>query len=154
VDDFLKLKVRNDNFTQTQATLSIYKSFVTQKMDEDFELNKADKIDLLNRSIEYFKGRDNFDMEEFGNEVIGHPQGIESFKKYKTEYEKEFDTPIGDSFFISEAAVKKQSRVFKSVLKLDRNFHIYIHGDKELIERGYDEQVGKHFYKIYFNEER
>jgi len=154
VDDFLKLKIRNDNYTQTQNTLSIYKNFVTQKMDEDFELNKADKIDLLNRSIDYFKGKESFNLDEFAEEVIGHPQGAESFKKFKSKYEIEFDTEVPDGFNISEAAVKKQARVFKSVLKLDRNFHIYIHGSKELIEKGYDEQMGKHFYKIYFNEER
>jgi hypothetical protein len=153
VDDFLKLKIRNDAYTQTQNTLSIYKTFVTEKMDEEFELNKADKIDLLNRSIDYFKGKESFNFDEFANEVIGHPQGAESFKKFKSKYEVEFDTEIADSFDISEAAVKKQARVFKSVLKLDRNFHIYIHGSKDLIEKGYDEQVGKHYYKIYFNEE-
>jgi hypothetical protein len=48
--------------------------------------------------------------------------------------------------------VKKQSRVFKSVLKLDRNFHIYIHGDKDLIERGV-EKDGRKYYKIYYREE-
>ncbi len=41
----------------------------------------------------------------------------------------------------------------RSVLKLDKNFHIYIHGDRELIERGYDEEKGKSFYKVYFEEE-
>jgi len=55
-------------------------------------------------------------------------------------------------FEISNKAVKKQARVFKSVLKLDKNFHIYIHGDKKLIERGTDE-VGRKFYKIYYEEE-
>jgi hypothetical protein len=58
-----------------------------------------------------------------------------------------------ESFEISTPAVKRQARVFKSVIKLDRNFHIYVHGDRELIERGYDEAMGKHFYKIYFDQE-
>jgi hypothetical protein len=54
---------------------------------------------------------------------------------------------------ISGTAVKKQARVFKSVLKLDKNFHIYIHGNKELIEKGYDEQLQMNYYKVYFKEE-
>jgi hypothetical protein len=58
-----------------------------------------------------------------------------------------------DEFDIHLSAVKKQSKVFKSVLKLDKNFHVYIHGRRDLIERGYDELSGKHFYKIYFEEE-
>ncbi|MES1226514.1 MAG: nucleoid-associated protein, partial [Bacteroidota bacterium] len=48
---------------------------------------------------------------------------------------------------------KKQAKVFKSVLKLDKNFHIYIHGRRDLIEKGIDEITGKKFYKIYFEEE-
>ncbi|MDD4067910.1 MAG: nucleoid-associated protein, partial [Bacteroidales bacterium] len=54
-------------------------------------------------------------------------------------------------FNISDSAVKKQARVFKSVIKLDKNFHIYVHGDRKLIEQGQDEK-GK-FYKVYYNEE-
>jgi len=38
------------------------------------------------------------------------------------------------------------------VLKLDKNFHIYIHGDRNLIEQG-EEPDGRKFYKIYYEEE-
>ncbi|MVN92738.1 nucleoid-associated protein [Mucilaginibacter aquatilis] len=152
-DDFLKLKVRNDNFNQTNNTLSIYKNFVTQKLDDEFEMSKADKIDLLNRSMKYFKEKDTFEMDEFAGEVLGNDQAIESFKNYKNQYEEEYDTRIPDSFEISDNAVKKQARVYKSVLKLDRNFHIYIHGDKDLIEKGFDDAKAMNYYKVYFKEE-
>ncbi|MDB5019192.1 MAG: hypothetical protein JWQ28_319 [Pedobacter sp.] len=152
-DEFLKLKVRNDNYNQTNNVLGVYKSFVTDKLDENFEMTKADKIDLLNKSMKYFKEKESFDLEEFSNEVIANKEGIESFKNYKKSYEEEFDTTIADSFDISGAAVKKQARVFKSVLKLDKNFHIYIHGDKELIEKGYDEDKSMNYYKVFFKEE-
>jgi hypothetical protein len=152
-DEFLQLKIRNDNFNQTNNTLNIYKNFVTQKLDDEFELSKADKIDLLNKSMKYFKDKDTFDIDEFTGEVIGNPQAIESFKTYKQQYETEFDSAIPDTFEISGNAVKKQARVYKSVLKLDRNFHIYIHGNKELIEKGFDEDKAMNFYKVYFKEE-
>jgi hypothetical protein len=154
VDEFLKLKIRNDNYTQTQNVLSAYKSFVTTEMDDSFDISKADKIDLLNRSIKYFKDKDHFDMDEFSNEVISNPEGIEMFKTFTKNYETEFDAPINNSFDISDAAVKKQARVFKSVLKLDRNFHIYIHGNKELIEKGFDAEKNMSFYKVYFSNEQ
>ncbi|WP_207422575.1 nucleoid-associated protein [Desertivirga brevis] len=153
-DEFLKLKIRNDNYNQTQNTLSIYKNFVTEKLDEEFQMDKADKIDLLNRSVKYFKEKETFDIEEFSNEVIGNEQGKESFKNFVKTYEEEFDTVIPESFEISEAAVKKQVRTFKSVLKLDKNFHVYIHGDKELIEKGYDDGRAMNYYKIYYKEEQ
>lgn len=153
INDFLKLKIRNDNYTQTNTVLKVYKDFVTHKIDEEFDISKTDKIDLLNRSINYFKERDHFDIDEFSNEVLANEQGIESFKNYKKNYEKEFETSIDDTFLISNAAVRKQARVFKSVLKLDKNFHIYIHGNKELIERGYDEKMKMNYYKVYFKDE-
>ncbi|EHQ30721.1 nucleoid-associated protein [Mucilaginibacter paludis] len=152
-DDFLKLKIRNDSYNQTSNTLSIYKNFVTQKIDEEFELTKADKIDLLNKSMKYFKEKETFDMDEFAGEVLGNEQAIESFKTYKQQYEQDYETEIASTFDISDAAVKKQGRVYKTVLKLDRNFHIYIHGDKELIEKGFDDDKAMNYYKVYFKEE-
>jgi hypothetical protein len=152
-DEFLHLRIRNDSFNQTSNTLGIYKNFVTQKLDDEFEMSKADKIDLLNRSMKYFKEKDTFDMDEFTGEVIGNPQAIESFKNFKSQYEQEFDSPIADTFEISDNAVKKQSRVYKSVLKLDKNFHIYIHGNKEMIEKGFDDDKHLNYYKVYFKEE-
>ena len=153
-DEFLKLKARNDNFSQTSSVLGVYKNFVTEKLDQEFEISKADKIDLLNKSLKYFKEKESFDLDEFSNEVIGNEAGIESFKNFKKSYENEFDTEIPDSFDISGAAVKKQARVYKSVLKLDKNFHIYIHGNKELIEKGYDDDKSMNYYKVYFKEEQ
>lgn len=152
-DEFLKLKVRNDNYNQTENILDVCKSYVTKQIDQEFEISKPDKIDLLNRSIKYFKEKDQFNFDEFSNEVLGNELGIESFKNFKRNYEQEFETEIADTFEISNAAVKKQSRVFKSVLKLDRNFHIYIHGNRELIEKGYDDQIKMNYYKVYFREE-
>jgi hypothetical protein len=93
-------------------------------------------------------------MDEFADEVISNPQAIQSFKTFKSQYEDEFETRIGDTFEISDNAVKKQSRIYKSVLKLDKNFHIYIHGDNKLIEKGFDDDRAMNYYKVYFKEEQ
>lgn len=42
---------------------------------------------------------------------------------------------------------------FKSVLKLDKNFSVYIHGNRDYIEQGYDEERGKNYYKLYYENE-
>ncbi len=153
VDEFLKLRIRNDDFNKTTATLSLCKSFVNEELEEHFTMSKADKADLLNRSIKYFKQSESFNVDEFAQDVIGIPEASGMFKSYKEQYEQNFDTQIEDSFTISSAAVKKQARVFKSVIKLDKNFHIYIHGNKDMIEQGYDDAVGRKYYKLYFEEE-
>lgn len=151
-DDFLSIRVLNNEYHQTNQFLGITKNFVTKQFSEEFEVSKADKIDLLNRSVDYFKTHENFDKLEFENEVFQDSGIIESFRSFDTNYRQENEIELTDNFEISPQAVKKQARVFKSVLKLDKNFHIYIHGDKELIEQGV-EKDGRKFYKIYYTEE-
>ncbi len=151
-DSFLMLRSRNDEYHQTKDFLNIAKNYVTKQMAEDFEVNKTDQIDILNRSMEYFKNHDNFEKEMFEQEVFQQLEIIESFRKYDEIYREDNDILLADSFEISNQAVKKQAKVFKSILKLDKNFHIYIHGNKEMIEQGV-ESDGRKYYKIYYKNE-
>ena len=151
-DEFLKLKPVADNYHQTQNYLSLARDYVTGRLDEEFEVSKADQIDYLNRSINYFRKNEQFNEQDFANDVFEHKEVINSFRKFKHEFQEDNATRVVSEFEISAQAVKRQSRVFKSVLKLDRNFHIYIHGDRELIEKGVDPD-GRKYYKLYYKDE-
>lgn len=150
--DFLNVKPVKDEFHQTHQFMSIAKDFVTKQIPHEFEVSKADRIDLLNRSVDYFKTHDSFDKTEFEHEVFQNESLINSFRSFDKEYRGSNAVDLADNFEISTQAVKKQARVFKSVLKLDKNFHVYIHGDRSLIQQGV-ESDGRKFYKIYFEEE-
>ncbi|MET4080216.1 hypothetical protein ABIB40_000156 [Pedobacter sp. UYP30] len=152
VDFFLNVKNRKTNFHQTNQFLGITKQFVTNQLAEDIEVSKADQIDFLNRSVDYFKKNETFDKQEFETEVLASANVIESFRKFDKTYRQENEVELSDNFEISAQAVKKQARAFKNILKLDKNFHIYIHGKRELIEQGVDEN-GRKFYKIYYENE-
>lgn len=153
VDNFLQLRERNDDYHNTENILSVCKQFITKELPNEFEMSKVDQSIFLKRSFQFFKDKDAFDIDEFTHEVIVEPQLIDKFQKYKANYQQESHANISDQFAISEAAVRKQTKVYKSILKLDKNFHIYIHGNANLIEQGYDDKKGKRFYKIYFDEE-
>lgn len=152
-DEFLGIQPIKNDFHQTNQFLGIAKDFVTKQLSEDFEVSKTDQIDFLNRSVDYFKKHDTFDKQEFESEVFADNNVIESFRKFDQTYRQENEVELSDNFEISAQAVKKQTRVFKSILKLDRNFDIYIHGNKDLIEKGI-EKDGRKFYKIYYEEEK
>lgn len=151
-DNFLQLKPCSDDYHHTKDFMNITKSFVTKQLIEEFEVSRADQIDLLNRSVDYFKTHETFDKRDFENQIFQDTSIIQSFRNFDETYREKHDIELNDSFEISPLAVKKQARVFKSVLKLDKNFHIYIHGNSELIEQGV-EKDGRKFYKIYFNTE-
>jgi hypothetical protein len=152
-DEFLGIQPIRNEFHQTNQFLGITKQFVTQQLTQDFEVSKADQIDFLNRSVDYFKNNEKFDKREFEEKVFVDDSIIESFQQFDKNYVKEYNVETLKNFEISKQAVKKQARVFKSVLKLDKNFDIYIHGDRELIEQGI-EKDGRKFYKIYYTDEK
>ncbi len=152
MEDFLKIKQREDDYFQTQETLQVYKDYITKQLPQEFEVSKADQADFLNRSLDFFKEKEQFDLDEFNTTILGDESVIESFVNYKTDYEQEMQVSIAEDFPISTAAVKKNQRHFKSIIKLDKNFHIYVHGDRQKIETGQDEK-GK-YYRLYFEEEK
>ena len=153
IDDFLYLRQMEDAYFHTQSVMAMAKSFITKELPQQFEVEKADQADLLNKSIKFFKEQESFNMNDFEAEVIVQPEVISQFQQYKHDYEHEREMYIPDAFDISERAVKKKQGTFKSVIKLDKNFHIYVHGDRSLIERGEDPD-GRKYYKVYFEEER
>lgn len=153
IDDFLHVRQRKDEYYNTHNVMAMCKNYVTKHLPNEFMVTKADQAEILNETIKYFKEQDNFSFDEFSQKVISDPKVVESFNRFKDEYEQERDIQIEDEFAISNSAVKKQSRAFKSVIKLDKNFHIYVHGNNQYIKKGYDETTGMYYYQLFFKEE-
>ncbi len=153
IDAFLQVTPYADSYHNTDKYLGLCKQFITNEYAEKFEVSKTDQIDMMNRSLDYFKTKDQFNMQEFTEEVLHHAEVADTFNDFKKNYETSKNFEFEDEFDIHLSAVKKQAKVFKSVLKLDKNFHIYIHGRKDLIEKGYDSVAGKNYYKLFFDEE-
>ncbi|MDR3093804.1 MAG: nucleoid-associated protein, partial [Bacteroidales bacterium] len=152
IDDFLHIRPRKDEYYNTQNIMSLCKNFVKTELPQQFDVSKADQIELLNKSVQFFKEKDNFNLEEFAHEVIGQPEVIEKFNQYKSVYAKKNKIEIANNFTISDSVVKKQARALKSVIKLDNNVQIHIQGNRDVVEQGIDEN-GRKYYKIYYQEE-
>ena len=151
--DFLGLKPREDNYYFTNNYLQMCKGFVGEVFNDENEVPKPDQIDLLNRSMDFFNKNAAFSEKEFEKEVIRQPEVIDAFQDYKGFFESEKNMPIHDSFDISKDAVSAEKKHFKSVLKLDKNFHVYVHGKRQYLEKGFDSQRGLNFYKLYYEVE-
>jgi hypothetical protein len=151
LNDFLHVRRRKDEYTNTQNFMTLAKNFVTQELPKELGTKKADQINLLNKSLDFFKDKDTCDIDDFTNEVMIEPDIIEKFHHYKQRCEDENGTSIDTSFPISETARKKQQRLFKRVIQLDKKIKIVIDGNSKNIEQGTDKK-GK-FYKVYYTEE-
>jgi hypothetical protein len=151
-EKFLSLTPQQNEFHHTSHLMTLTKQFITGTLETELKVPKTEQVELLHRSLDYFKSNEAFDIGEFQSQVFGNDEMIESFRRFGSSYVENSDYDIAASFDISPDAVKKGSRIYKSVLKLDRNFHIYIHGRTDLIEKGTDTD-GRKYYKIYYQEE-
>lgn len=150
-EDFLQVKPKEDEYHHTRALLSAAKGFITKSMPE--EITKGEKAELMDKTLRYFQDNESFDMKDFRSIVIGDEQLSSDFGAYIDSFKERNDIEIPEQFSISASAVKKSARSMKSVIKLDKNFHIYVHGGEGLIKKGYDPGSGMAFYQLFFKEE-
>lgn len=152
--DFLNLSQMQDSFYHTANYLDMCKSFCTDVFTADNDVPRQDQVMMLNKSFEYFDQTPEFNEEDFQNRVMGGDPGvIDAFDNYKEEYQEKNEYVVPDKFDVSESAVKDNKKHFKSVLKLDKKFHVYVHGGENFIERGFDDGKKMNFYKLYFHNE-
>lgn len=147
-EDFLHIRPIENEFNQTKFFLDDLKKIINNDLDVEVNLSKEEKISILNKSIEYFEDNSVFKKENFNNEVLLRSDIIEFFDKINHNNLRDFP----EEFSISTNAVKKQKRNFKSIIKLDKNFHIYVHGSNAFMEKCIDED-GRKFYKLYYEDE-
>jgi hypothetical protein len=149
-DQFLHTKPVSNNFYQTSHQLNMLKAYIDHELEEEPRLEKMEK---MNRSMEYFKNHEHFDQRDFETSIFNEPEQKQAFERFRHQYAEDKNLQIVDEFDIAPNAVKKKSHYIRSVIKLDKDFHIYVHGNRQNIIRGYDPERGKYFYQLFFDEE-
>jgi len=147
---FLNVKPQEDNFFHTKNYLQMCKSFANDAFPE---ADKIDQMSMVQESANFFKDEDVFDKVNFHEKVLQEPELIEAFEDFKGDYQEKNKMKIYDEFDINSDAVNKMKRVFKSVIKLDKNFHVYVHGNRNYIKKGFDEESNMNFYQLFFKDE-
>jgi hypothetical protein len=148
---FLQCKARTDDFRQTNVLLNTFREYVMDELPTD-TFSKKEKIDLVQNSMNYMvEHNDAVSVEDFISKQLQEPQHQEDYKASLQVYVQDNDVELQKTFAASKDALQYQRKKFRSIIKLDKNFHIYVHSNDDLIERGADDK-GK-FYKVYFNEE-
>lgn len=152
-ESFLNVMPRENEYYQTSQLFDICKNFSHDMLTSQNKVDKADQVTFMKRAEQFFNTNDFFDSEQFKNDVIGNEQVSAAFEDYKRKFENQKMLSPIDQFEISGEAVKRGKKYFRSVIKLDKNFHIYVHANPDYIEKGFDENKGLKFYKLFFSNE-
>lgn len=149
-DDFLKVRPCNNSYNQTDNLIAITRSFLSHL---PLEVTKSKKALMVRRSMEAVK-EPAVKMDEYALEVFKDKAVAQQFVQYSHKKSEEEGIAYDDEIRISPVAVKKKAMTSLTMVKLDGNFDIRIHGGEQLIEQGYDEEKGLKYYKLYYKEEK
>lgn len=143
---FLKIKVCDEHYYKTNLALTECKKYILK--EESF--TNTEKIGLLNKTLEYFKKEEAFQVNDYIETVFDNKDAVQTDVIVNTV--KQYETVI------SESAIAKVEKSYKRKIKLDSNIEIQVNVQNieevnKLIEVGYDEASNRKFYKIYFQEE-
>lgn len=151
--EFLGLARVDDSLLKTSNYLQACKSFVKNVFKDSSEAPGWHTGTILQDVIGYFSNNEVFNKDDFKATCFADNDIAEAFDGHIEKLERLNQTTYANEFEISSSAVKKAAKSFKAVVKLDKNFHVYMHGDKGMVENGYDPQKGMSFYKLYYKTE-
>ncbi|MEL7020107.1 MAG: nucleoid-associated protein [Bacteroidota bacterium] len=150
---FLGIEFVEDENFHTKLYLEMCNEFANEVVAQ--KENKKEQIQFLSDSVDYFSRSETFDAAEFEEEVLPNDELRTAFK----DYQETFALDQVDQFPISQLAFKQAKRKIKTNIKLDTNIQIKLDmndpaSSEHFLERGYDEERGMFYYKVFFNDEQ
>jgi hypothetical protein len=151
---FLNIDFVEDENFHTKLYLEMVNEFSHEVIGENGD--RREQVQFMADSVDYFTKNEVFNFEDFKEKVL--PQK-EELKKELDSFQEDFGLEEVNGFQISEPALKSAKRKIKNVIKLDTNIQIKLDFNNPetssyFIEKGYDEEKGMYFYKVFFNEEK
>jgi hypothetical protein len=156
VRDFLGLQAVPDSafLTNTYAELAV----AAVKQELAAELPPEESSRAAREVIAYFDEHENFDLQEFEEQILRTPDAVARFAGERSKLEEERGQALQTNFEISPKDVKKVKKHAAAVVKLDTGFEIHLKPDMDpgadwMLERGTDDAKGMKFIKLYYNED-
>lgn len=150
--NFLGLRKKSNDYNATNLLLDSVKTFVKDEVHEE-GLNKTDQIAIFQNTLQTLA-----DQEESINiatvvaKILPDEAQQERYFAFLNDFQDASGLQIDESINVSHEAIRHQQKYNKSVIKLDKTFHIYVHGPNPQMEQGVDDD-GRKFYKLYYEEE-
>jgi hypothetical protein len=144
---------KTDDAFHSREFFRMCKSFSEDVLVKEQKKPREEQVEFLSDSLTFTKEKKAVSFDDFKHEVLKEPALIDAFDQYKDDYSdrKQWNPP--DQFAVSESSQNQAKKFVKSVIKLDKNFHIYVHGNRDRIEKGFDQERSLHFYTLWFEAE-
>jgi hypothetical protein len=144
---------QTDDAYHAKEFFKMCKSFSEDVIVKEQHQPREQQVSFLSDSLQYTSDNKAVNFENFKQEVLKEPAIIDAFDQYQEKYTEQRQWNPPDQFAVTDQMQNQAKKFVKSVIKLDKNFHIYVHGNKERIEKGFDENRKLHYYQLWFDAE-
>lgn len=153
-NSFLHVERIEDTYFQTEEFSKICKEFILHVAESNTSLTNAECAEILHKAEKYMASNNELSINDFKADLFKNKQLEQNFDDFKKAYEDNTGVKIMNNFEIPSNALKKIHKSMTKTIILDDNVKIVIDKKFPLIEQGFDEIKNKHFYKIYFDDEK
>lgn len=150
LDDFLHVIPRNDNYNKTKTATALCKAYISSL---DGKVEKNERAMMINRLTE-FVGEGIFDIEKLPEKVFCRDDLAADFITFKENQDTDDTRSLDAPFSTDVTALKRLSFGNMRNIRLDENFSISIRGGEKLLEKGYDNEKGMYYYKLFYTKEK
>jgi hypothetical protein len=151
---FLSIDHVSTNMLHTRQYLELCNDFAQQYIAP--QEDHREKVRFMANSVDYFQSNEEFDFAGFSDQLFAEePKKADSFRQLQEDY----GLKETDHFPIAPQAIQSAKRKIRNNIKLDTNIQIRLDFNnpevsERFIEKGYDEEKGMYYYKVFFNEEQ
>lgn len=153
-DSFLHVSSYNGAHHQTSNLINLAAEFISDTVAGDSNIPSVEKAMIANRSKQVLAEveEESITFDEYVHAVFKDSKLEEKFSQFAEE-NASAELLKSDTIYVERKAInKRRSKI--STIHLDDNFDLLIKDGEERILRGYDEDAGMNFYKLFFEKEK
>ena len=141
-EDFLNVKLRKNDYSQTENLLAICKKFIVEDQEKKQKMDSALKMSKTINALQ----QPHVTIKELASEVFDSEEKAEQFMNYAKTYCEQHDIFLDEEFDTSIEVMKKIRLGNISKIRLDEHFTIEIKGGESFIEHGFDDEKKMAYY--------
>lgn len=142
-----------DDAFHAKQFFKMVKDFSEEVLVKEQHQPREKQISFLSESLDFAKENQGVSIPDFKREVLKEASFIDAFEDYQEKYTGDRHWNPPDQFAMTEKMQDQAKKFVRSVIKLDKNFHLYVHGRKDRLEQGYDPEKKMKYYKLWYEAE-
>lgn len=150
VDSFLHVIDCDDDYHTTSQIADFCSCLVKEFKNDDDELFSATKAKVASQLLSQ---SDTITAEQIKTIFCDSDEAAHKYEAFKAQFEEKHGE-LPQEFTPCQAALKRKPVTKLNNVKLGKDFEVKVLNPEADIERGYDEEKGMRYYKLYFNEEK